>query len=55
MKQHKNAIILVVILIALIVILWKCVYPKKDKESSYLYLDGSWYVNPMWQDSWPNH
>ncbi len=43
-------------MIILIIILWKCVYPgkKMDKESGYLYLDGSWYVNPMWQDSWPN-
>ncbi len=54
MKQHKNAMIIVAVLVILIIILWKCVYPKKKDESGYLYLDGSWYVNEPWQDSWPN-
>ena len=44
-------------MVIIIIILWKCVYPSKkkiDKESGYLYLNPTQYMNPEWQDSWPN-
>ena len=57
MKEHKKAIYFVIFMVILIIILWKIVYKNgyKKSESSYLYLDGSYYINPQWQDSWPNH
>jgi hypothetical protein len=53
----NKSLITIIALLIIIVILWKYVYRNgyKKPESNYLYLDGSWYVNSPWQDSWPNH
>lgn len=54
--KNKNLIYCIVILAIIVVVLWKLVYKNgfKKNESSYLYLDGSYYLKPEWQDSWPN-
>ena len=55
--MKKKEIIVALLLITVIVVLWKIVYrngyAKKDKENSFLSIDGTYYMVPQWQDSWP--
>ena len=52
--NDKKIIYCMIFLVIVIAILWKLVYKNGFKKES-AYLDGSYYVVPEWQDSWPNN